>query len=91
MPVNGAYEPSSARWARDQVELYESSGGTEGATLLDTGMPVVIVTHRGASTDRVRTTPLMRVELDGAEGGDAVVREVDGPERALWMDRAVVA
>jgi deazaflavin-dependent oxidoreductase (nitroreductase family) len=47
------------------VELYESSGGTEGTTLLDTGMPVVIVTSRGAASGKVRKTPLMRVEHEG--------------------------
>lgn len=65
MPLDGVYEPSSAQWVRDQVERYESSGGTEGTTLLDTGLPVVIVTHRGAATGRLRKTPLMRVEHDG--------------------------
>jgi len=65
MPLDGVYEPSSAQWVRDQVERYESSGGTEGTTLLDTGLPVVIVTHRGAATGKLRKTPLMRVEHDG--------------------------
>jgi len=32
--------------------------------LLDTGMPVVIVTHRGRKTGAIRKTPLMRV-VDG--------------------------
>jgi F420H(2)-dependent quinone reductase len=65
MPVTGTYEPSASEWVRDQVELYESSGGTEGTTLLDTGMPVVIITSRGVSSGKVRKTPLMRVEHDG--------------------------
>jgi hypothetical protein len=30
------YIPSPAQWVRDQVELYEGSGGTEGLTLRDT-------------------------------------------------------
>ena len=50
---------------RDQVELYESSGGTQGTTLRDTGLPVVIVTNLGASSGKVRKTPVMRVEHDG--------------------------
>jgi deazaflavin-dependent oxidoreductase (nitroreductase family) len=41
------YIPSPRQWVRDQVELYEKSGGTEGTTLRDTGLPVIIVTHRG--------------------------------------------
>ncbi len=65
MPLTGTYEPSPQQWVRDQVELYESSGGTEGTTLLDTGMPVVIVTNRGVKTGKLRKTPLMRVEHDG--------------------------
>ena len=65
MHADGDYEPSPRRWVRDQVELYEASGGTEGITLMDTGLPVVIVTNRGARTGKVRKTPLMRVEHDG--------------------------
>jgi len=62
MPLTGEYEPSPQQWVRDQVELYESSGGTEGTTLLDTGLAVVIVTNRGVSSGKLRKTPLMRVE-----------------------------
>ena len=47
-------------WVREQVELYESSGGTKGTTLRDTGLPVVIVTHRGNRTGAIRKTPLLR-------------------------------
>jgi len=60
---------------REQVELYESSGGTKGTTLRDTGLPVVIVTHRGRMTGAIRKTPLMRVKegdnyiLVGSQGG----------------------
>ncbi|MEN3310133.1 MAG: F420H(2)-dependent quinone reductase, partial [Micromonosporaceae bacterium] len=39
MPLEGEYAPSPAQWVRDQVERYESSGGTAGTTLR--GMPVV--------------------------------------------------
>lgn len=65
MPLDGEYEPSSEDWVREQVELYESSGGTQGTTLRDTGMPVVIVTNRGVRSGKLRKTPLMRVEHDG--------------------------
>ena len=50
---------------RDQVAEYESSGGTRGTTLADTGLPVVVITNRGARSGKVRKTPLMRVEHDG--------------------------
>lgn len=46
MPLSGEYEPSSAKWVRDQVEAYERSAGREANTLLDTGLPVIIVTTR---------------------------------------------
>src|SRR5438270_12015577 len=59
------YIPSPRDWVREQVELYERSGGTEGTTLRDTGLPVIIVTHTGNKTGAIRKTPLMRVK-DGA-------------------------
>jgi len=31
------YVPSPRDWVREQVELYENSGGTKGTTLRDTG------------------------------------------------------
>ena len=58
------YIPSKSSWVAEQVELYESSLGTKGTTLKDTGLPVIIVTHRGRKTDAVRKTPLMKV-MDG--------------------------
>jgi F420H(2)-dependent quinone reductase len=82
MPIEGEYEPSPRRWVRDQVDQYEGSGGADGTTLLDTGLPVVIVTNRGARTGKVRKTPLMRVEHDGEY---AAVASVGGaPKHPLW-------
>ena len=69
------YIPSTRNWVRKQVELYESSGGTKGTTLLDTGLPVIIVTNTGNKTGAIRKTPLMRVKdgkgyvLVGSQGG----------------------
>src|ERR1700758_4175782 len=60
-----SYIPSSRQWVREQVELYEGSGGTQGTTLRDTGLPVIIVTHTGNKTGAIRKTPLMRAK-DGA-------------------------
>ena len=65
MPLEGEYEPSSQGWVRDQVERYEASGGREANTLRDTGLPIAIFWNRGASSGKVRKTPLMRVEHDG--------------------------
>jgi deazaflavin-dependent oxidoreductase (nitroreductase family) len=59
------YIPPTLDWVREQVELYESSGGTEGTTLLDTGLPCILVTHKGNKTGGIRKIPLMRVEVDG--------------------------
>jgi len=69
------YIPSPRDWVREQVELYERSGGTQGTTLRDTGLPVIIVTHTGNKTGAVRKTPLMKVKdgenyvLVGSQGG----------------------
>ena len=41
------YIPSPSEWVADQVELYEGSGGTDGLTLRDTGLLVIIVTNNG--------------------------------------------
>lgn len=82
MPLDGKYEPSPTQWVRDQVELYESSGGTEGTTLLDTGLPVIVLTTRGAKSGSIRKTPLMRVEHDGRY---AVVASQGGaPKHPVW-------
>lgn len=83
MPVKGEYEPSPAEWVRDQVEEYEGSGGKRGTTLLDTGLPVVVVTNLGAKSGKVRKTPVMRVEHDGKY---AVVGSKGGaPKNPLWV------
>lgn len=77
------YVPSPVEWVRKQVELYEGSGGTEGTTLRDTGLPVVIVTNTGNKSGAVRKTPLMRVKdgknyvLVGSMGG--------APKNPVWV------
>ncbi|WP_328835807.1 nitroreductase family deazaflavin-dependent oxidoreductase [Streptomyces europaeiscabiei] len=82
MPLEGEYVPSPTQWVREQVELYESSGGTQGTTLLDTGLPVIVLTTRGAKSGKLRKTPLMRVEHDGRY---AVVASLGGaPKHPVW-------
>ncbi len=77
------YIPSTTDWVREQVEVYESSGGTQGTTLRDTGLPVIIVTNRGNQTGAIRKTPLMRVKdgdnyvLVGSRGG--------APKNPVWV------
>jgi F420H(2)-dependent quinone reductase len=65
MPITGEYEPSTSAWVAEQVAAYEESGGTTANTLRDTGIPIVIVTMRGAKSGKVRKIGLMRVEHDG--------------------------
>jgi len=77
------YIPPTIEWVRKQVELYESSGGTEGTTLLDTGRPCIIVTHTGNRSGAVRKIPLMRVKV-----GDAyvLVGSMGGqPKNPVWV------
>ena len=77
------YIPSPRQWVRDQVELYERSGGKEGTTLRDTGLPVIIVTHTGNKTGATRKTPLMRV-TDGANY--VLVGSMGGaPTNPVWV------
>ena len=77
------YIPSPRQWVRDQVEVYERSGGTDGTTLRDTGLPVIIVTHKGNKTGAIRKTPLMRVK-DGANY--VLVGSVGGaPNNPVWV------
>ncbi|MGZ5151185.1 MAG: nitroreductase/quinone reductase family protein, partial [Burkholderiales bacterium] len=77
------YVPSPRDWVREQVELYERSGGTQGTTLRDTGLPVIIVTNTGNKTGAVRKTPLMRAKdgknyiLVGSQGG--------APDNPVWV------
>jgi F420H(2)-dependent quinone reductase len=82
MPLQGQYEPNAEKWVQDQVELYESTGGAQGNTFRDTGLPIVIVTNRGAVSGKLHKTPVMRVEHDGRY---AVVASRGGaPKHPRW-------
>ncbi|QBJ94831.1 nitroreductase family deazaflavin-dependent oxidoreductase [Rhodococcus sp. ABRD24] len=85
MPLIGEYEPSPSKWAADQVDLYERSGGSEGTTL--EGKPVVVLTTKGAKSGKLRKTPLMRVE----HGGEyAVVASRGGaPTHPVWYHNVI--
>jgi deazaflavin-dependent oxidoreductase (nitroreductase family) len=87
MAVNGVYEPSPQQWVRDQVEQYEGSNGAQATTLLDTGLPVIILTSVGARSGKVRKTPLMRVEHNGAYA--AVASQGGSPKHPLWYHNVV--
>jgi deazaflavin-dependent oxidoreductase (nitroreductase family) len=80
MPLAGDYQPSTFDFARDQVERYERSGGTEGTD--NQGKPVIILTSVGAKSGKLRKAPLMRVEHDGEY---AVVASLGGaPKNPVW-------
>jgi F420H(2)-dependent quinone reductase len=87
MALEGEYEPSTQGWVREQVEEYEASGGARATTLRDTGLPVVIVTSRGARSGKLRKTPLMRVEHDGRYL--AVASQGGAPTHPLWYHNLV--
>jgi F420H(2)-dependent quinone reductase len=74
------YEPSPEKWVRDQVEAYESSGGTEATTLR--GVPVVVVTSVGAKSGKLRKNPVMRVEHDGSYA--LVASKGGAPTHPTW-------
>lgn len=77
------YIPPTIDWVREQVELYEGSGGKEGSTLLDTGLPCIIVTHTGNKTGAIRKIPLMRVKVDDAY---VLVGSMGGqPKNPVWV------
>jgi deazaflavin-dependent oxidoreductase (nitroreductase family) len=81
-PLQGEYEPSPSEWVRNQVDEYERSGGQRANTLLETGLPVIIVTTQGNKSGKLRKTPLMRVEH---EGKYALVASKGGaPEHPVW-------
>jgi deazaflavin-dependent oxidoreductase (nitroreductase family) len=80
MPLTGEYEPSPSAWVREQVELYERTNGAEGNDLR--GMPVIILTTKGAKSGKLRKSALMRVEHDGVY---AVVASMGGaPKHPVW-------
>jgi deazaflavin-dependent oxidoreductase (nitroreductase family) len=81
MPLTGEYEPGAFDFARDQVELYERTGGAEG-NVNQGGGPVIVLTSVGAKSGKLRKSPLMRVE----HGGEyAVVASLGGaPKNPVW-------
>ena len=85
MPLTGVYEPSAFDFSRDQVELYERTGGAEGAD--NQGRPVIVLTSVGAKSGKLRKTPLMRVEHAGQY---AVVASLGGaPKHPVWYHNLV--
>jgi F420H(2)-dependent quinone reductase len=79
------YAPSSSERVREQVALYEASGGEEGGTL--EGRPVVILTMTGATSGKVRKTPVMRIEHDGIYL--AVASNGGAPSHPAWYHNLI--
>ncbi len=89
MTLEGTYVPSAAQWVREQVAEYESSGGTKANTLRDSGIPVIIVTMRGAKSGDVRKIALMRVEHDGEY---ALFASMGGaPKNPAWYNNLIAS
>jgi deazaflavin-dependent oxidoreductase (nitroreductase family) len=80
-----SYVPSPSERVRDQVGLYEATGGAEGGEL--NGRPVVIITTTGATTGAVRKNPVMKV-TDGADY-IAVASYAGGPKDPAWYRNLV--
>lgn len=82
MSLEGEYEPSKQQWVREQVEEFEASAGQRANTLRDTGDPIVVITSRGAKSEKLRKNPVMRVERDGKY---AAVASLGGaPKNPVW-------
>jgi deazaflavin-dependent oxidoreductase (nitroreductase family) len=85
MPLQGEYAPNSQQWVRDHVEKYEGSGGTTDTKLRD--VPTIVVTSLGASSGKLRKTPVMRVEHDGSYA--AVASKGGAPQNPAWVANLV--
>jgi len=85
MTLQGEYVPSPQHWVRNQVETYESSGGTRGTTLK--GVPVVVVTSVGARSGKLRKNPVMRVEHDGKYA--LIASKGGSPKHPTWYHNLV--
>jgi F420H(2)-dependent quinone reductase len=84
MALQGDYEPSPHQWVRDDVEAVESSGGTKGDLR---GMPIVVITTKGAKTGKIRKVPVMRVEHEGRYV--AVASQGGAPKNPVWYNNLV--
>ena len=83
--LDGGYVPSPVQRVRDQVAVYEASGGIYGAKL--EGRPMVILTSVGAKSGKVRKNPVMRtVDRDRYV---AVASAAGAPENPSWYANLV--
>jgi deazaflavin-dependent oxidoreductase (nitroreductase family) len=74
------YAPSPTGWVRTMVEKIEDAGTTDVGDVI--GLPVVLLTMRGAKSGKIRKVPLMRVEHHGVY---AAVASLGGaPKHPVW-------
>ncbi|WP_329475111.1 nitroreductase family deazaflavin-dependent oxidoreductase [Kribbella sp. NBC_01510] len=74
------YAPSPTDWVRTMVEKIEDAGTTDVADII--GLPVVLLSMRGARSGKIRKVPLMRVEHHGVY---AAVASLGGaPKHPVW-------
>jgi deazaflavin-dependent oxidoreductase (nitroreductase family) len=85
--LQGEYAPSPWQWVRDQVAEYEASAGARANTLMDTGMPIIVVTTRGAKSGKLRKNPVMKVEHDGEYA--LVASKGGAPSNPEWYHNLV--
>ncbi|MGW3995861.1 nitroreductase family deazaflavin-dependent oxidoreductase [Amycolatopsis sp. NPDC004772] len=82
MPLKGEYSPPTFDLAREQVEAFEAHDGAGDTGKNPAGAPIIILTSVGAKSGKLRKSPLMRIEHDGAY---AVVASLGGaPANPAW-------
>ena len=86
MALTGDYEPSGWGWVREHVEQIVRTGTTDG--VMSDGLPIVLMTYRGAKTGKVRRTPVMRVEHQGRYA--AVASNGGAPTNPQWYASLVI-
>lgn len=83
--LDADYEASPSEWVRRQVAEFEASDGQRANTMR--GLPIVVVTMRGARSGKIRKVPLMRVEHDGTYA--AVASQGGAPTHPQWYHNLV--
>ena len=77
---NDEYAPSPRDWVRSDVDKVQAAGTTDAIDV--SGLPVVVMTTRGARSGKLRKVPLMRVEHEGVYV--AVGSTSGDPKNPVW-------
>jgi len=83
--LEAEYEASPRDHVRRQVEEYEASQGQRANTMQ--GLPIFVLTMRGARSGKIRKIPLMRVEHGGVYV--AVASQGGAPNHPQWYHNLV--